>query len=126
MDANEREGIVKNIAPNPPFSAVQTVNINWMSTHVSSYKMLKAHPDVSGIMHGFSYSPEAAKQFIDLGFKIGIGSMLLNPKARKIKEVVKLVPAEHLVIETDCPFGIEENSTALKHAEILKQIKAKA
>ncbi len=24
MDANEREGIVKNIAPNPPFSAVQT------------------------------------------------------------------------------------------------------
>ena len=36
MDANEREGIVKNIAPNPPFSAVQTVNINWMSTHVSS------------------------------------------------------------------------------------------
>lgn len=45
MDANEREGIVKNIAPNPPFSAVQTVNINWMSTHVSSYKMLKAHPE---------------------------------------------------------------------------------
>jgi TatD DNase family protein len=85
-------------------------------------KMLKAHPDVSGIMHGFSYSPEAAKQFINLDFRIGIGSMLLNPKARKIKEVVKVIPAEHLVIETDCPFGIEENSTALKHAEILKQI----
>lgn len=45
MDANEREGIVKDIAPNPPFSAVQTVNINWMSTHVSSYKMFKAHPE---------------------------------------------------------------------------------
>lgn len=44
MDDNEREGIVKNIAPNPPFSAIQTVNVNWMSTHRSSYKMLSAHP----------------------------------------------------------------------------------
>ena len=50
MDDNEREGIVKNIAPNPPFSAVQIVNVNWMSTHRSSYKMLSAHPQwASGI-----------------------------------------------------------------------------
>ena len=45
MDDNEKEGIVKNIAPNPPFTAVQKVNVNWMSTHVSSYKMLTAHPE---------------------------------------------------------------------------------
>lgn len=45
MDDNEKEGIVQNIAPNPPFSAVQKVNVNWMSTHVSSYKMLTAHPE---------------------------------------------------------------------------------
>lgn len=45
MDDNEKEGIVKNIAPNPPFTAVQNVNVNWMSTHVSSYKMLTAHPE---------------------------------------------------------------------------------
>ncbi len=44
IDDNEREGIVKNIAPNPPFSALQTVNVNWMSTHTKSYKMLAAHP----------------------------------------------------------------------------------
>lgn len=50
MEDNEREGIVKNIAPNPPFSAIQTVSVNWMSTHRSSYKMLSAHPQwASGI-----------------------------------------------------------------------------
>lgn len=43
MDDNEKEGIVKNISPNPPFTAVQKVNVNWMSTHISSYKMLTAH-----------------------------------------------------------------------------------
>lgn len=45
MDDNEKEGIVTNIAPNPPFTAIQKVNVNWMSTHVPSYKMLTAHPE---------------------------------------------------------------------------------
>lgn len=45
MEANEREGIVKNIAPNSPFTAVQTVNLNWMSTHQQNYKMLAAHKE---------------------------------------------------------------------------------
>ncbi len=50
MDANEREGIVKNVMANPPFTAVQVVNVNWMTTHQSQYKMLAAHPEwVSGI-----------------------------------------------------------------------------
>ena len=50
MDANEREGIVKNVMANPPFTAVLGINVNWMTTHQSSYKMLAAHPEwVSGI-----------------------------------------------------------------------------
>lgn len=44
MDDNERKGIIKNISPNPPFTALQTVNIDWMSTHIQNYKMLSAHP----------------------------------------------------------------------------------
>ena len=30
--------------PNPPFSAVQTINVDYMSTHPSAYKALKANP----------------------------------------------------------------------------------
>ncbi|HBF05295.1 MAG TPA: DUF1460 domain-containing protein [Prevotella sp.] len=44
IDDNEHEGIVKNVAPNPPFTALQTVNVDWMSTHTKNYKMLSAHP----------------------------------------------------------------------------------
>ena len=42
---NVKEGIVKDIHSNPPFSAVQIVKVNWMTTHPSSYKMLSAHPE---------------------------------------------------------------------------------
>lgn len=47
---NEREGIVTDIHPNPPFTATQQVMVNWMSAHQVSYKMLSAHPEwLSGI-----------------------------------------------------------------------------
>lgn len=44
--ANQQRGIVAEIqAPNPPFTAVQNVKVNYMSTHPQSYKALKAHPE---------------------------------------------------------------------------------
>ena len=50
IDDNVKEGIVRNISPNPPFTAIQKVSVNWMSTHQSNYKMLAAHPQwLSGI-----------------------------------------------------------------------------
>ena len=45
MDDNEAMGVVKHVStPNPPYTAVQKVNVDYMTTHVNSYKMLKAHP----------------------------------------------------------------------------------
>ena len=43
---NTKAGIVSEIQqPNPPFTAVQTVKVNYMSEHPQSYKALKAHPE---------------------------------------------------------------------------------
>ncbi len=43
---NTRTGLVSEIQkPNPPFTAVQTVRVNYMSLHPNSYKVLKAHPE---------------------------------------------------------------------------------
>ena len=46
---NTEAGIVTEIqAPNPPFSAVQHVNVNYMSSHPKSYKALREHPEFVG------------------------------------------------------------------------------
>ena len=43
---NSATGLVSEIQqPNPPFTAVQTVNVNYMSQHPQSYKALNEHPD---------------------------------------------------------------------------------
>lgn len=43
---NQKAGIVNEIQqPNPPFTAVQTVKVNYMSTHPQSYEALRKHPE---------------------------------------------------------------------------------
>jgi len=59
---------------------------------------------VEGIIHCFSYGTEMAREFLNLGFYIGIGGVLTFKNAKKLKEVVKYAPLDRIVIETDCPY----------------------
>ena len=43
INDNVKEGIVTDIQRNPPFTAVQRVSVNWMTTHPDSYKMLRGN-----------------------------------------------------------------------------------
>ena len=46
VEDNERMGIVEEISrPNPPFSALQTLRINYMSENSAAYDMLRDHPE---------------------------------------------------------------------------------
>lgn len=46
---NKRKGVVKEVdSPNPPFRAVQTLRLNYMSTHPDSYAALRNHPEYVG------------------------------------------------------------------------------
>ena len=46
MRDNSRLGFVAEIqSPNPPFTAVQTLKVNYMTTHPQSYVSLKRHPE---------------------------------------------------------------------------------
>ncbi|MBQ8988681.1 MAG: DUF1460 domain-containing protein [Prevotella sp.] len=46
ITVNTKAGIVKEVQnPDPPFSAVQAVNVNFMSRHPESYKALRQHPE---------------------------------------------------------------------------------
>ena len=58
---------------------------------------------VGGIFHAFSGSLETALQGIRLGFAIGVGGTVTYTNARRLPGVVKKVPAEWIVLETDAP-----------------------
>ena len=59
---------------------------------------------IGGVIHCFSYSIEMAREYIQMGFYIGIGGVVTFKNAKKLKEVVKQIPLERIVLETDCPY----------------------
>ena len=56
-----------------------------------------------GIIHAFSGSYQQACQYIDLGFKLGIGGTITYPRAEKTIKAIKRLPLTSLVLETDAP-----------------------
>lgn len=57
-----------------------------------------------GVLHCFSGSKEMAKEIIKLGMYIGLNGVVTFKNARKSLEVVREIPLERLVLETDCPY----------------------
>jgi TatD DNase family protein len=57
-----------------------------------------------GVIHCFNSDVESAEQYIEMGFFIAIGAYIGYPSSTKLRDVVKSLPAEKLVVETDCPF----------------------
>jgi TatD DNase family protein len=55
-------------------------------------------------MHCYSYSKEMAKDFLDMGFYIGVGGVVTFKNGKKLKEAVEYVPLERIVTETDSPY----------------------
>jgi len=56
-----------------------------------------------GVYHAFSGSIEVAREFIKLGFKLGIGGVITYPNANKTRQAIANLPIESLVLETDAP-----------------------
>ena len=65
--------------------------------------ILKEHLGVQGVMHCFTGSYEVAKQYLDMGFYLGIGGVLTF-KNCKLKQVLENIPLDRILLETDAPY----------------------
>ena len=68
-----------------------------------TYDILKMY-NIKGIMHCYSGSVEMAKKFVEIGFFLGIGGISTFKNSRKVVEVIKNIPIEYILLETDCPY----------------------
>lgn len=71
-----------------------------------TYQMLKeAKADTIGaVIHCFSYGVEQARDYLNMGYYLGIGGVITFTNGRKLKEVVEYAPISQLLLETDCPY----------------------
>ena len=59
---------------------------------------------VHGVIHCFAGSRVDAKEFLELGFHVSFAGPITFPKAENLREALKAVSVEKLLLETDCPF----------------------
>lgn len=59
---------------------------------------------VGGVMHCFSGDWALAERCLGLGFHIGLGGPVSYPRNTALREVARRLPADRLLVETDCPF----------------------
>lgn len=60
--------------------------------------------DVGGIIHSFSGDIKMAREVLDNNFYISVGGPVTYNNAKTLRDVVKFVPEDRLLIETDCPY----------------------
>jgi TatD DNase family protein len=60
--------------------------------------------DVGGVIHCFSGDRAAAKRYLQMGFVLSIPGVITFPKNEQLRAVVKGLPADGFIVETDCPF----------------------
>ena len=57
-----------------------------------------------GVIHCFNGDAETAHAYLELGFHISLGGYIGYPKSTALHEIIKSIPEDRLLSETDCPF----------------------
>ena len=67
--------------------------------------IMKQHASgMKAVIHCYSYSAEMAKEYMKMGYYIGVGGVVTFKNAKKLKQVVQEIPLERILLETDCPY----------------------
>lgn len=60
--------------------------------------------DLRGVLHCFSYPWSVAEKILEMGFYISVAGQLTFPTSSALRDTVKRIPVERMLLETDCPF----------------------
>jgi TatD DNase family protein len=61
-------------------------------------------PPAGGVIHCFTGDAPAARAYLDLGLYVSVAGVVTFKTAEPIREAVRIVPRDRLLVETDCPF----------------------
>lgn len=79
------------------------VIVHSVRAHADVFRLIKRTGVRGGVVHAFAGSYEQAAQFVSLGFKIGVGSIICFDRAVKTRKAIAKLPLTALVLETDSP-----------------------
>lgn len=79
------------------------INVHSREANQDTFDIIKKYRP-KGIIHCYSGSVEMAREFVKIGFYIGVGGVVTFKNSKTIKDVVSELSLDHLVTETDGPY----------------------
>ena len=122
----EQMELIQSLGPPLP------VVIHTRDAEEETLEILSAYPlPRGGHVHCYTGTIDTAKTILELGYHIGFTGVITFNKAEELREVVKIVPMEKILIETDSPYlspmphrGKRNEPTFVKHvAEKIADLK---
>ena len=84
------------------------INVHSRDAAQDTFDLIRENHDAGrntgGIIHCYSGSLELAREYVKMGYQIGIGGVVTFKNAKTLKKVVQEIPLKFLVTETDCPY----------------------
>ena len=77
----------------------------------------------NGVMHCFSGNKVEADKILDLGLMISFTDIITRPENEELREVVKAIPLNKMMLETDAPYISKEPSDTVNIAKAVAEIK---
>ena len=60
--------------------------------------------NLKGVIHCYSYSVEQAKEYMNMGYYLGVGGVVTFKNGKRLKDVGEYAPLDYLLLETDAPY----------------------
>jgi TatD DNase family protein len=80
------------------------VIIHARDSEEDAYDMVCEAEVTRGVFHCFSGTPEVAQKILNQGFFISFTGVITFKSAKKLENIVKMVPNDRILIETDSPY----------------------
>ena len=80
------------------------VVVHTRSAAADTLERMRSHRDAFGVMHCFTESWSVAREALEIGYYISISGIVTFKNAETIRDVARQVPADRLLVETDCPW----------------------
>ena len=84
-------------------------------------KRFRKHPDVCrrSVVHCFTGSRQVLEKYLDMGFSIGITGWICDDRrAKELREAVKILPLDRVLVETDAPYLTPRNVPGLDRTNV--------
>ena len=80
--------------------------------------IVSEYSDLTGVFHCFSGSWETAKTILDMGWYLSFTGVITFKNARRALEVLEKMPADRIMLETDCPYLAPEPKRGRRNSSL--------